>query len=187
MFTDPAIHTSEPDRFRLADTNLGTEGFKFFFATHTCNSVCTKLGLKTNISMFKTNRFEFRSTWPNMSSTVCCSNKLCGKIVRLSKAHKSKNFPGFSWCDRCWPQLERTQVSRVCISEEKPDHQFKESGFFWESQGRNVPRLCHIHRADEDNVERAPTVSKATLLAEGLWGRLKTATKRKSMGVMKDR
>jgi hypothetical protein len=43
VLTDPAIHTSDPMRFRLSDTNLGQEGFKFFFATHKCNGICSCL------------------------------------------------------------------------------------------------------------------------------------------------
>ena len=58
VLTDPAIHTLDPERFKLAVTNLGKEGFKFFFATHVCNGVCRKLGLKSNASMIALSRAQ---------------------------------------------------------------------------------------------------------------------------------
>src|SRR5437667_3680730 len=45
VLTDPAIHTLDPRRFKLADTNLNKEGFKFFFSRHVCNSICRELRL----------------------------------------------------------------------------------------------------------------------------------------------
>jgi hypothetical protein len=93
VLTDPAIHALDPERFKLADANLGGEGFKFFFA-HVCNGICRKLRLKSNAPMIMSGRHEFRERWPSMDNTVCCSNKLCGRIVRLARAKKVGRVPG---------------------------------------------------------------------------------------------
>ncbi|KAJ7886927.1 kinase-like domain-containing protein [Mycena leptocephala] len=135
VLTDPAIHTSDPKRFLLAETNLGPEGFKFFFATHKCNGICTKLGLKSSAAMLMSGSYSFRQIWPSMDLTVCCSNKLCSKIVRLASTKKSDKFPGYSWCDACWPQLRATTVKWICVCP-GPHHEFEVSKFFYESQAQ---------------------------------------------------
>jgi hypothetical protein len=43
LLTDPAIHC--PSHMRFGRTNLGQAGIDAFFAKHTCNSYCSKLGL----------------------------------------------------------------------------------------------------------------------------------------------
>jgi hypothetical protein len=153
VLTDPAIHTLDPERFKLADTNLGKEGFKFFFATHVCNSICSKLGLKSNSSMIISEKFRFRERWPSMNNTVCCSNKLCGRIVRLASAKMSDKFPGYYWCDVCWPQLCSSIVKWICIAP-GPHHEFDTSGFFYESQGRSTPRKCREHCDKDETLPR---------------------------------
>ena len=172
VLTDPAIHTLDPERFNLADTNLGPEGFKFFFATHVCNDICTKLGLKSNASMIRSGRYQFRKKWPSMDKTVCCCNKLCGRIVRLASAKKSDQFPGYHWCDTCWPQLQSTMVEWVCDAP-GPVHTFKISRFFYESQGRTPPRMCTEHRGEE-------MLSVPAILSGNLWSRLRSAEHRDS-------
>lgn len=174
ILTDPAVHTRDPERFRLADTNLGKEGFKFFFATHECNSICRSLGLKSNRSMVASDHYEFRETWSSMGNTICCSNKLCGKMLRLASAKNSIKFPGYNWCDRCFPQLETTMVHRICIAP-GPHHEFKVSEFFSESQGRRSPRKCDEHRDEDVSASRTATVSGS------LWTRLRGATKKNSV------
>ncbi len=149
MLTDPAIHTRDPDRFRLSETNLGSDGFKFFFASHECNAVCQALGFRSDKFMFVSGKFDFRPAWPNIDDTVCCSNKLCGRILRLSSANVSDDFPGHHWCDTCWPQLYSFVVSRICVAM-APGHDFNVSAFYYESQGRVAPRKCpEHHRKDE--------------------------------------
>ena len=155
VLTDPAIHTSDPARFPLMGTNLGEEGFKFFFARHTCNGVCRKLGLESDGAMVlgsDTLGLRFRTTWlAVLASTmrVCCSNKLCSRIMALSLVFKSAEFPGYHWCSSCWCQLYRSKVSLLCVAEagkEAGGHEFVVSRFFYESQGRVVPRTCPRHR-----------------------------------------
>src|SRR5206468_658688 len=111
-------------------TNLGKEDFKFFFATHVCNGTCSKLGLKSNASMIMSGRYKFRERWPNMDNTVCCSNKLCGRIVGLANAKKSDEFPGYHWCGACSPQLRSSMVKRICVA--PGPHEFEVSEFFYE-------------------------------------------------------
>lgn len=161
VLTDPAIHTHNPERFKLADTNLGQEGFKFFFATHECNDVCRKLGLKSNASMIMSGSYVFRKSWPSMDNTVCCSNKLCGKIVRLVSAKKSDRFPGHHWCEACWPQLRSSMVRWICVAL-GPHHEFTVSKFFHESQGRSTPRTCADHR-EEDGEKDVPMSGTAVV------------------------
>ncbi|CAF9906492.1 MAG: hypothetical protein GOMPHAMPRED_004743 [Gomphillus americanus] len=156
ILTDPAVHAREPERYRLSDTNLGTDGFKFFFATHECNAVCKVLQLKSKASMLLKDNYEFRETWPSVESTVCCSNKLCGKIVRLKSAHKALIYPGFYWCEACFPQIERTRLRQACIGA-GPYHTFEVSAFFFESQGRMTPRTCPSHRTRDEAV-RPPSM-----------------------------
>jgi hypothetical protein len=170
LLTDPAIHTLDPQRFKLADTNLGQDGFKFFFATHKCNAICHKLGLKTNASMIMSGKYDFRETWPGMGTgeaspkgkvtnmMICCSNKLCSRIVRVATAKKSDQFPGYHWCDACWPQLFSSMVKLICLGS-GPYHEFDMSKFFYESQGQIIPHQCPGHRASPDFVPKTATVA----------------------------
>lgn len=168
VLTDPAIQTKDPERFKLSATNLGIAGFKFFFAMHKCNSVCHRLELKSNKDMFTTEIWEFREEWPTMDSTVCCSNKLCRKIILVRGAQRSPKFPGHRWCNKCWPQLESTTVSRPCEGPGE-DHDFGVSLFFWESQGRVAPNKCL------DHIERDTTANSAAAAGGGLWSRMQAA------------
>ncbi|KAM5344158.1 hypothetical protein ACJ41O_012695 [Fusarium nematophilum] len=174
--TDPAICTLDKERFKLADTNIGKEGFKFFFCTHECNEICRKLKLKSNREGLEglEGSQEFREWWPAMDNTVCCSNKLCGKILRSSRAKKSKEFPGCNWCDMCWPQLESSKVSWLCVAP-GPHHEFTVSRFFYESAGRVTPRKCAEHRDPE------PTVSRTATVGGSFWSKLNNATKKKTI------
>ncbi|KAF4987741.1 hypothetical protein FGRMN_10165 [Fusarium graminum] len=174
VLTDPAIHTLDPERFKLADTNLGKEGFKFFFATHVCNDICKKLQLKSQASSITAGKAEFREWWPTMDNTVCCSNKLCGKIVRATSANKSDEYPGCNWCDSCWPQLDKTKEKVVCTAP-GPHHEFDISWFYYESQGQIPPRKCAEHR------ERDVTVARTAVVGGNFFGRLKSATKKTSI------
>ncbi|KAM0558116.1 hypothetical protein ACHAPJ_005283 [Fusarium lateritium] len=174
VLTDPAIHTLDSERFRLADTNLGKEGFKFFFATHTCNDICEKLELKSKASSLTSEKAEFREWWPTMDNTVCCSNKLCGKIVRVTSANKSDEYPGCNWCDICWPQLDKTKEKVICIAP-GTHHEFDVSRFYYESQGQIPPRKCPAH------LERDETVARTAVVGGNFFGRLKSATKKKSI------
>jgi len=191
QLTDPAIHTSDPERFKLVDANLGKEGFKFFFSTHECNSICSKLGLKSHKSMFMSGSFRFRETWSSMSNTVCCSNKLCGRIIRLASARSSDKFPGYLWCDVCSPQLRSSMTKLICVGP-GPHHEFEVSGFFYESQGRSTPRRCpeHRERGDEDITTASSATRSRTRTAVvdgGFWARLKSAKREKSMMSLKGR
>jgi hypothetical protein len=178
LLTDPAIHTLDPQRFKLTDTNLGEDGFKFFFATHRCNAICHKLELKTNASMIMSGKYEFRETWPGMGTAsrkgevtnmmVCCSNKLCSRIVRVATAKKSDQFPGYYWCDACWPQLRSSMVKLICVGS-GPHHEFDVSKFFYESQGQIMPRKCPGHRASEDFVPKTAGGGEAPVKAERKW------------------
>ena len=164
VLTDPAVHTRDLDRFPRTPTNLGEDGFKFFFATHACNDVCRKLGLRSRRDMLAPGgRLQFRTSWPPLSASsrtmrVCCSNKLCSRIVLLSEAKKSADFVGYHWCDGCWPQLGRSEVSLLCVApgtRDVPHHEFVVSKFFYESQGTIVPRQCPEHRPVPDSVSRS--------------------------------
>lgn len=158
LLTDPAIHTLDPERFKLSDTNLGKEGFKFFFSTHVCNALCNKLGLKSNASMIMSNKYEFRDNWPIMDETVCCTNKLCGKIVHLASAKQTDQFPGY-WCDTCFPQLSSSIQKWICVAP-GPHHEFDMSEFFLESQGGSTQRRCPEHREKEVSIIRTARVSE---------------------------
>jgi hypothetical protein len=164
LLTDPAIHTSNPERFKLSDPNLGKEGFKFFFQSHVCNAICTRLGLKSNKSMVVSENYTFRERWPSMDITECCSNKLCGRIVHIAAANKSQKYPEYCWCSICWPQLQSTS-QLMCVSS-GPVHEFEVSKFFYETQGRSTPRTCPEHR--EENIE----MSRVAEANGSLWSRL---------------
>ncbi|RFU24299.1 hypothetical protein B7463_g12039, partial [Scytalidium lignicola] len=145
LLTDPSIQTRDPNRFKLSETNLNEEGFKFFFAMHKCNEICRKLKLKSTGEMLASGNLEFRERWPAIDPMVCCSNKLCRRIICLATAHKSTKFPRFHWCDMCWPQLESTAIRWYCLAP-GPDHEFDVSKFFYESQGKAMPRKCPEHQ-----------------------------------------
>lgn len=42
--TDPAIHCTS-DKRRFGDTNMGEQGINSFFVSHSCNTLCSKMGL----------------------------------------------------------------------------------------------------------------------------------------------
>ncbi|OCL06691.1 hypothetical protein AOQ84DRAFT_321073 [Glonium stellatum] len=177
LLTDPAIHTLDPERFIMSTTNFGEDGFKFFFASHECNNVCRKLGLKSSVSMIISGRYEFREDWPSMADAVCCSNKLCGRILRRTSANESEKFPGYHWCDICWPQLESFMVKWICVGP-APYHEFEVSRFFYESQGRSTPRKCSEHREEDVIAPRATVPSgkkDATIRRTGAASRKKGA------------
>ncbi|KAF7549658.1 hypothetical protein G7Z17_g6229 [Cylindrodendrum hubeiense] len=137
VLTDPAVHTRDPSRFPLVHTNLHYEGFMFFFATHNCNGVCKQLGLKSNAEMFLSVKFEFRKVWPDemeaANMMICCPNKLCSKIVRMTNAKTSEEFPGYRWCDECWGELLWSTTKNICTAR-GPLHEFKLSRFFYVSR-----------------------------------------------------
>lgn len=169
VLTDPAIHTLDPERFKLADANLNEEGFKFFFARHVCNDICRQLKLQSNASMVMSKSYDFRTSWPVLDNTVCCSNKLCGRIVRMASAKRSEDFQGHYWCDRCWPQLSSSVVKKICVTPEPDMHKFEVSEFFYESQGRPAPRECPLHRVGDTVVNRPVMMNSAD------WDRLEPA------------
>jgi hypothetical protein len=172
VLTDPSIQTLDHERFKLADTNLYEEGFKFFFVAHECNSTCQKLGLKSNREMVSSGTYEFRESWPTMEATVCCSNKLCRRIVRLASTHESDKFPGYHWCDACWPQLQSSLVRWICMAP-GPNHEFDVSRFFYESQGQLPPRRCPEHQ------EKDTSVSSAAVVGGSLWSKMKAGGPKK--------
>ncbi|KAJ4385186.1 hypothetical protein N0V85_008155 [Neurospora sp. IMI 360204] len=156
--TDPAVHTLDPYRFSLSQTNLGVEGFMFFFAYHECNDLCRRLQLKSTATMFMGGgkEMQFRDCWPSQffgnrlyggEAVVYCSNKLCGRIVNRFQAVTSKHsdFPGYRWCDECLPQLDKFKTMRFCFPAGEPCHLFEVSKFFHESQGKGLPRKCPKH------------------------------------------
>ncbi|KAK3500150.1 uncharacterized protein B0T23DRAFT_435569 [Neurospora hispaniola] len=156
--TDPAVHTLDPYRFSLSQTNLGAEGFMFFFAYHECNHLCRRLSLRSSATMFMGDgmKMQFRDFWPSPGlgnrlygdeAVVCCSNKLCGRILKRFQPVTSKlsSFPGHRWCDECLPQLDEFKVIRWCSPVGEQGHRFEVSGFFYESQGKRIPLRCPKH------------------------------------------
>lgn len=194
MMTDPAVHTADSDRFSLSETNLGREGFMFFFAFHECNHLCQRLGLKSNgdtllgVTGPRYSQLRYyavpsglvpdRSTaarpYP-YTGPVCCSNTLCGKMlfreaaaagVRKTKAWQHLSYPRYGWCDECLPQLDQFNVRRTCIpGPARQDHEFTVSRFFVESQGRRMPLQCPKHEPKESTV---PTWGISSSV-EGWW------------------
>ncbi|EFX02721.1 mhck ef2 kinase domain family protein protein [Grosmannia clavigera kw1407] len=159
VLTDPAVHTRDHTRFRLTDTNLNEEGFKLFFATHKCNILCERLRLQSSADMFITGPFVFRQDWPAADHqtgwSVCCANKLCGRIFRADDTRKTA--PAFYWCTTCWPQLAATTQQVLCLAP-GPQHGFAVSRFFYESQGQIRPRLCREHAVGPGSMPSDATV-----------------------------
>lgn len=166
--TDPGIQTKDEKRFPLNETNLGDAGFKFFFTSHECNDICRRLNLQTTREQCASGDFQFREDWPTMNTTVCCSSKLCRRIIQLAVAKKSPEFAGHFWCDGCWPQLQNCMDTCWCDEGDAP-HGFAVSRFFYESQGEPVPQKCLEHR------EKAQSVSSAAWVGASLWNQSKTA------------
>jgi Mg-chelatase subunit ChlD len=188
ILTDPVIHALDPERFKLADANLGKEGFKFFFATHACNNICARLGLKSCAPMIMSGKYYFRDSWLPIYNTVCCSNKLCGRILRLDNAKVSEMFPEYHWCDACWPQLSSSMLKQTCAAL-GPQHDFDVSQFFFESQGRSTPRRCPAHREMvEDTMSAVSRIRiKTAVIGDNFWAKLKAAKREKSMMSLRSR
>ncbi|KAH6843162.1 hypothetical protein B0I37DRAFT_383875 [Chaetomium sp. MPI-CAGE-AT-0009] len=170
VLTDPALQTLDPNYLPLASGNVSLAGFHFFFLTHKCNSVCKQLNLLSHHDMLTTGNYKFREDWPTQREVanmlVCCSNKLCSRIVRMSKAKTSDDFPGYRWCRNCWPELESTTVKVVCTAPGHP-HDFKLSRFFYESQGQILPRHCPKHREGDGSGTAATAPTTAATSATG--------------------
>lgn len=173
QLTDPSIHTRDEQRFKLCVTNMYAEGFKCFFASHHCNSVCRELGLESDRSQAVTGNYKFREFWPGMDPTICCSNKLCQRIVRLADALEFHSFPGSRWCGSCWAQLDASIVGRVCPGP-GPSHEFNVSSFFSESQGQSVPVKCAAH------VDRDTSVSSAATAGSALWNQMAAKSQKRT-------
>ena len=165
VLTDPAVHTLDPERFKLGETNLNSEGFKFFFATHTCNSLCSKLGLQSNSRSLTSGSSQLREAWPSVNATVCCSNKLCGRILHLASAKKAPAFPGHHWCEACWPQLRTSRARQTCAAP-GAHHGFELCPFFHQSQGRRNPRTCPKHGGTASQAPAADVPSDEPLASE---------------------
>ena len=159
--TDPAIHTADPERFKLADTNLGEAGMKFFFATHRCNEWCKKLGLEGSLGKMMSGGYVFRTEWVKNEDEdegrkegrgevlKVCANKLCRKILVAEEDVKvAEGFEG-CWCERCWKQLmdKGAETKVACkIGGGLIPHQFGVVKFYYEALGRALPRECVEHR-----------------------------------------
>jgi len=148
ILTDPAIHSRDPERFKLLDTNLGEAGFKFFFATHRCNSLCEKLGLKSRANMLGVGaKLEFRETWElqEKGKTTCCTNRMCRRIILGDSASSDEGEWEGSWCATCRPQLESTRSKITCRGGLGVEHEFLASRFYYEARGEALPALCGLH------------------------------------------
>ncbi|KAK0658006.1 hypothetical protein B0T16DRAFT_402865 [Cercophora newfieldiana] len=97
--TDPAIHTANPERFKLGDTNLGMAGIKFFFSTHRCNDYCKKLELETS-PMMVNESFQFRRRcWElpgdnkdkEVPATVVSEEKATSKVDHQGESRKESD------------------------------------------------------------------------------------------------
>jgi hypothetical protein len=152
--TDPAIHTADPERFKLVDTNLGEAGFKFFFATHRCNDLCKQLGLASSTNaMSLTAQNMHKKDWAPKGKTkvedamVCCANKMCRRILRAAEAHSMKegDWEGLQWCEPCWKQLEGGMRRETC-REGGGEHLFEVSSFFDVARGEHLSGVCRAHR-----------------------------------------
>ena len=176
--TDPAVHAVSSDaRFKLSETNLEREGFMFFFAFHECNHLCERLGLKTDGKMLVSrvgDYTQYPTYKPPLGSvpdigngpypptgSVCCSNKLCGKILFRTNTNgfftpeevRHPSYPDHRWCNKCLPQLSTDlEVRQTCVSGGRPVHDFRVSRFFIESQGKRMPRQCPEHEPPMENL-----------------------------------
>ncbi|KAF3160786.1 hypothetical protein TWF225_003160 [Orbilia oligospora] len=138
--SDPTIHTRDANRFKLAGTNLHQDGFKFFFASHVCNGICAKLGLKSTAS-----NLTFQDSWPKVTDATVCGNIICYNIVSPDTAKQVPELEDIYWCDNCYPQIDSSTVKVVCAAP-GPKHEFEVSKFLCEAVGRNMPTKCEEHR-----------------------------------------
>ncbi|KAH7257929.1 hypothetical protein BKA59DRAFT_451969 [Fusarium tricinctum] len=173
ILTDPGMQTADPDRFKVAGTNIGQDGIKFFFALHRCKRTCRLLGLLSTKEMVISGNFTFREKWPAMDPTGCCSNKLCRRIIRLEIAKRSTAYPGCNWCNTCFPQLKSTEAMVACTAQGL-EHMFQVSRFYHESQGETTPSVCKRHREKDS--------TKTAVVGGGLWNSIKSTKKTEISG-----
>lgn len=144
----PAVQARERNQFVLLDSNYGAKGFRTFFATHDCNAVCRDLQLRSDKAMFESTTFVYRTSWQSRRTVVCCSNKLCAKIMDIGNSQDSGTWPGTHWCHECFPQLDATMTTITCKNAPS-QHDFRISAFFYESQGVMISAItsCKLHTA----------------------------------------
>ena len=94
LLTDPVMHTKDPKIFILTETNLNEDGFKFFFATHQCNSFCHRLGLRSNRQMLISGCFDFWDSWPSLERPVFAQISCA---VGSSSFQRPRNQTGFGF------------------------------------------------------------------------------------------
>ncbi|KAK4444704.1 hypothetical protein QBC34DRAFT_474115, partial [Podospora aff. communis PSN243] len=166
VLTDPALQKLDPSYLPLSEANLGADGFYWFFSTHTCNAVCKQLRLQSTREMFISGDYQFRERWATRREAgnmlVCCSNKLCSRIVSMADAKTSDDFPGYRWCHSCWSELQSSMETVVCTAPGYRLHQFDRARFFYESQGQVLPRRCPKHSLDDEAGDAASASTTAT-------------------------
>jgi len=194
--TDPVIHTRNRTLFKLLGGNLGVEGFKAFFMAHVCNSTCKALQLKSNRENFLNPGLSFFEDWNSLivkrhEAFYCCSNKLCGKMVKIMVASPSTATETASrgsspvsvarvgmvtdsvWCSLCKEQL-KSEAEAAC-NHDGCKSVFTYCPFEYEALLVDVPRKCKAHRTSTSMSSKIAgaemSVSRRSVAAEGMGGR----------------
>jgi len=152
ILTDPCILTASGDMFTKLRGNVGFDGMIMFFISHSCNSICMRLGLKSKASDMQEGRFNYRSDWifNSTSSQAICSNKLCNQLI--SNASTKINSSGvqaehhYLWCSKCTLELTKQKEKDMICVHDGCGKKFKYSPFFCEAQMQYPPKTCLEHQ-----------------------------------------
>mmetsp|Transcript_19727 Transcript_19727/g.56584 ORF Transcript_19727/g.56584 Transcript_19727/m.56584 type:complete len:248 (-) Transcript_19727:51-794(-) len=163
VYTDPQIHSKRGAMFGEGD--LGRKGVEHFFATHTCNEVCRKLGLvhpdpEAAARMEAAMRAALDDTaigeeelievlamdgTPGSDMQICC--ELCGCIFVVTDRDKYMSFRRQGKdlsCNTCRDNCRRDKTQVACSECGK---RFPVNLHFYRMKGMDQPKKCRDCKA----------------------------------------
>ncbi|CEM36414.1 unnamed protein product [Vitrella brassicaformis CCMP3155] len=137
IYTDPQIHSK--DMTRYGHGNLGEEGMGKFFASHTCNEVCVRLGLDhpnptAAERMMRTFKSAVASEWSCRRLANCAAPY--SMYVRRQPSRCTLQQGRDVYCATCEKRMAQEVTKARCA---KCGNQFTFSSFWYRCKGVKEP------------------------------------------------